>query len=621
MIVRDSSWISVTMISCMVLAGIVGGDYTVWSAYAQSNTELIQSIATDTDAIRQHLNLGMGEGILYNTNTKRIQGIAADTDAIRQHLNLGMGEGILHDTNTKRIQGIVLDTSLIRQHLGLGVSVIGGTNTDIIRGIAANTDIIRQYYGIDRPVIEPVPDTIPVIEISPANQNDPMLDVLRLHMLNLINSERARAGLNPVILGYNAAAQSHADSMLKNCFASHWGMNGLKPYMRYSAAGGYQSNAENISGLDYCIKPQDGYATIGSTRSNVDDMMSGLMESPGHRANILNPHHHAVNIGLAWDSYNIQLVQHFEYNYVQFIQPPDITNGILTMSGTATNTAGFIHDNDLGVQIYYDQTPHDLTLGQLSRTHCYENGALVTSLRPQLHGNWYYPTDTFTTQGGERCINPYDTSPNAPAPASPDDAYRIWQEAVNTITYSAPATIPWTDAHTMTTHGTSFEVRADISETIQWYGNGVYTIVVWGVSGGEDVVIAEAALFYDATLDDTYTWVENLPDGTFRGKLHSIVDVDTLQIDDNIYKLALIDTPKRGDAKYDGANRVIQSVCMPGDTVHIHIDDGQGYDPIPAQVWCGDTHLQTALLYSGYAEFDHTQCSMTDLEGDWIRCR
>ena len=66
--------------------------------------------------------------------------------------------------------------------------------------------------------------------------------------------------------------------------------------------------------------------------------------------------------------------------------------------------------------IYYDQTPHDLTLGQLSRTYCYDNGALVTSLRPQLHGNWYYPTDTFTTQGGERCINPYDTSPNAPAP-------------------------------------------------------------------------------------------------------------------------------------------------------------------------------------------------------------
>ena len=173
----------------------------------------------------------------------------------------------------------------------------------------------------------------------------------------------------------------------------------------------------------------------------------------------------------------------------------------------------------------------------------------------------------------------------------------------------------------MTTHGTSFEVRADISEIIQWYGNGVYTIVVWGVSGGEDVVMAEVALFYDATPDDTYTWVENLLDGTFRGKLHSIVDVDTLQIDDSIYKLALIDTPKRGDIRYDGANRVIQSVCMPGDTVHIHIDDGQDYDTIPAQVWCGDTHLQTALLYSGYAEFDHAQCSMTDLEGDWIRCR
>ena len=611
------------MISCMVLTGIMGGDYTVWSAYAQSNTELIRNIAADTDVIRLHLNLGMGEGMLYNTNTERIQGIAADTNAILLHLNVSMGNGILYNTNTERIQGIVLDTSLIRQHLDLGMSVIGGTNTDMIRGIAANTDIIREYYGIDRPVIElqPVSDPIHDIEISPPIQSNPMLDALRLHMLDLINRERVKAGLNPVILGHNTAAQSQADSMLKNCFASHWGMNGLKPYMRYSAVGGYRSNSENVSGLDYCIKPQDGYAAIGSPRSNVDDMMSGLMDSPGHRVNILNSHHYAVNIGLAWDSYNIHLVQHFEYNYVQFIQPPDITDGILTMSGRATNTAGFMNDNDLGVQIYYDQTPHNLTLGQLSRTHCYDNGALVTSLRPQLHGNWYYPTDTFISQGGERCIDPYNTSPNVPAPTSPDDAYRIWREAVNTITYSAPATIPWTDAHTMTIHGTSFEVRADISEITQRYGNGVYTIVVWGVADGENVVIAEVALFYDAKLGDTYTWIENLPDDAFRGKLHSIVDVDTLQVDDDVYELALIDTPKRGDVKYDGANRVIQDVCMSGDIIHIHIDDGQGYDPISAQVWCGDTHLQAALLYSGYAEFDHTQCSMTDLEGDWILCR
>ena len=77
-------------------------------------------------------------------------------------------------------------------------------------------------------------------------------------MLELINAERARAGLNPVILGDNIAAQLHAEAALENCFSSHWGVDGLKPYMRYSLAGGYQSNGENGSGLDYCIKASDG---------------------------------------------------------------------------------------------------------------------------------------------------------------------------------------------------------------------------------------------------------------------------------------------------------------------------------------------------------------------------
>ena len=78
-------------------------------------------------------------------------------------------------------------------------------------------------------------------------------------LLDLINGERMNAGLGPVALGSNPAAQAHADSMLYNCFSSHWGLDGLKPHMRYSLAGGYQSNAENVSGLSYCIQPWENY--------------------------------------------------------------------------------------------------------------------------------------------------------------------------------------------------------------------------------------------------------------------------------------------------------------------------------------------------------------------------
>ena len=47
-------------------------------------------------------------------------------------------------------------------------------------------------------------------------------------MLELVNSERNKAGLKPVELGDNAAAQLHAESELANCFSSHWGIDGLK---------------------------------------------------------------------------------------------------------------------------------------------------------------------------------------------------------------------------------------------------------------------------------------------------------------------------------------------------------------------------------------------------------
>ena len=57
-------------------------------------------------------------------------------------------------------------------------------------------------------------------------------------MLDLINEERVKRGLNPAFMGSNAAAQAHADNLLETCTLSHWDSDGLKPYMKYSQAGG-----------------------------------------------------------------------------------------------------------------------------------------------------------------------------------------------------------------------------------------------------------------------------------------------------------------------------------------------------------------------------------------------
>ena len=237
-------------------------------------------------------------------------------------------------------------------------------------------------------------------------------------MLELINDERARAGVDPVVLGDNIAAQLHAESSLANCFLSHWGVDGLKPYMRYSLAGGQQSNGENASGFNYCVTPSDGYRAISSVKQEVQETMEGFMDSPGHRDNILDPWHKKVNIGLAWDRYHFRSVQHFEGDYVEYDRLPAIEDGILTMSGTVKNGAGFASERNLGLQVYYDQPPHTLTRGQLSRTYCYDSGLPVAALREPLTGNWYYEENEFTTIAFT-CRDPYEIPADASAPEPP----------------------------------------------------------------------------------------------------------------------------------------------------------------------------------------------------------
>ena len=324
-------------------------------------------------------------------------------------------------------------------------------------------------------------------------------------MLELINGERVDAGLSPVILGDNIAAQLHAEASLKGCFLSHWGMDGLKPYMRYTLAGGYQSNAENVLGLDYCIQWYENYEPLSGIEAEVREAMEGWMSSPGHRDNILRPGHRKVNIGLAWDRYNFAAVQHFEGGYVEYQQLPALEGGFLTLSGNVVDGATFTNARDLGVQIYFDPPPHELTRGQLSRTYCSGPGTPVASLRRPLTGNMYYLEDQFTTTY-ELCPDPYDVSPDAPPPGSADEAIEFWRRAYN-ASLSAPEesiTVPWVTALDWVAAGDRFSLSADIGDILKTHGPGVYEVAVWGHLDGERAIVSKYSIFHDVVPPDTY---------------------------------------------------------------------------------------------------------------------
>src|ERR1044072_2033003 len=75
---------------------------------------------------------------------------------------------------------------------------------------------------------------------------------IRANLLDMVNEERAVAKV-PLVgrdkLAEQVATQ-HAIHMVTGDFVSHWGRDGLKPYHRYSFAGGTEATAENVSSAD-----------------------------------------------------------------------------------------------------------------------------------------------------------------------------------------------------------------------------------------------------------------------------------------------------------------------------------------------------------------------------------
>ena len=126
-------------------------------------------------------------------------------------------------------------------------------------------------------------------------------DNLERLMESLINEERAAAGANPVELELrlNASAENHSEWMLANDTFSHTGVGGSSAGDRMEDAGfpfvGSWSWGENIAWQSERGAP--------GLMDDVADIHDGLMNSPGHRANILNPDYEVIGIGIERGDY------------------------------------------------------------------------------------------------------------------------------------------------------------------------------------------------------------------------------------------------------------------------------------------------------------------------------
>jgi len=103
-------------------------------------------------------------------------------------------------------------------------------------------------------------------------------------MFKKVNTERAKAGVQ--LLSYEdnlqKVARAHSKDMFERGYFSHYTPEGLSPFDRMSAAGiEFAFAGENLA-----LAP------------DTDLAMQGLMNSPGHRKNILSPNFNKIGIGV-----------------------------------------------------------------------------------------------------------------------------------------------------------------------------------------------------------------------------------------------------------------------------------------------------------------------------------
>lgn len=122
---------------------------------------------------------------------------------------------------------------------------------------------------------------------------------LELKMLDLVNEERTKKGLQPLQAdtALTALARKHSKDMFAKGYFSHYTGEGEDPFARMQEANiHFLAAGENLA-----------LAQTLHTAHN------GLMHSPGHRANILNPDFRNVGIGIIDGGiYGLMISQEFK---------------------------------------------------------------------------------------------------------------------------------------------------------------------------------------------------------------------------------------------------------------------------------------------------------------------
>ena len=216
---------------------------------------------------------------------------------------------------------------------------------------------------------------------------------IRINILGMINEEREVENIAPVALDDLATevATKHAWDLVKGKFTGHWGSDGLKPYHRYSFAGGTEATAENVSAADntWSMKEKDLKQDTAYLHLRL------YQEKPpndGHRHTILNFEHTHVGIGIVVHELRLRIVELFISRYVDL--KPVVREA---KAGDSVAFAGKIRGSSYkfnNLEVHYEPMPEPLDAERMRTPGPYAMPKESRLLRPKVPPPFIYPDGT-----------------------------------------------------------------------------------------------------------------------------------------------------------------------------------------------------------------------------------
>ena len=103
------------------------------------------------------------------------------------------------------------------------------------------------------------------------------------------------------------------------------------------------------------------------------------------------------------------------------------------------------------------------------------------------------------------------------------------------------------------------------------------------------------------------------------GFVTRVIDGDTITVDGQSIRFALVNTPEWGDFDYSQARAYIETICPVGSKVLVDEDDGQtegSFGRIIAKIYCNELNLNEEILEVGHAVILPQFCPVSEFASE-----